>query len=115
MNVSGSDGNLYFEPSEGTRTGSMYKTTWVSWNDTEFDDDGETNNEPGILFDTSNNVYWADIRWVEAHIVSGSELVDTYDSSNNQSCIWVYELSNEQKTTIESDAQFVSKLVDSSL
>ena len=115
MIVSGSDGNLYWDTLEGQLTGSLYKTKWVSWTDTEFDDDGETNDEPGILFDTDNNIYWADVRWTQAHVLSGSNIISTYSEDTNEGCIWVYELTNDQKTTIENDAQFIAKLVDSNL
>lgn len=115
MIVSGSDGNLYWDNLEGQLTGSLYKTRWVSWTDTEFDDDGETNHEPGILFDTDNNIYWADVQWNQAHIFSGSNIIPTYSEDTNEGCIWVYELTDDQKTTIENDAQFIAKLVDSNL
>ena len=35
MIVSGSDGNLYWDNLEGQLTGSLYKTKWVSWTDTD--------------------------------------------------------------------------------
>jgi len=115
MLVSGSDGNIYYDSFKGRFTGSLYKTGFIQYNDTEFDDDGETVTEPGILYDTENNQYWLDVRWVLASYYTGSNYVSTFDEDANEGCIWVYDVTNAQKATIENDAQYIAKYVDSNL
>ena len=58
MYVSGSDGNLYLESTNGMFTGSLYKTKYIeiSGSHTIEEDDVET--VPGILYDQANNLYW---------------------------------------------------------
>ena len=107
MFVTGSDGNVYFEPTDGEKTGSLYRTKFVEWNDTEFDDDGETCREPGILYDTGSNAYWFPHMW---SLVGGS-----FDEDNLEGTIWVYNLNEASKSLIENDAQYVATYVTSSL
>ena len=114
--ISGSDGNIYIEPYELRYTGSLYKTNYVVDNDeevNEVDDDGCR--VPGILFDTSLNQYWGDIRWACADYLGDDGVVDSYDTGSNSGTIWVYDLTDEQKNTIENDAEYIATYVTSSL
>ena len=112
MYVSGSDGNLYLESSNGMFTGSLYKTRYVevSGSHTIEDDDVET--VPGILYDQANNLYWLDARSSNATLWDGTT---TFDSGSNEGCIWFYDLTDSQKNTIENDAQYIATYVTSSL
>ena len=112
--ISGSDGNIYTEPYNGTITGSLYKTNFVEYRDDEYVDD-ESSWVPGILFDTSLQEYWIDIQWASANTLGGSEVTPTYNSGSQTGCIWVYNLTNSQKSTIESDAEYIATYVTSSL
>ena len=111
---SGSDGNIYTEPYEGTLTGSLYKTKFVEYTDDEYIED-ESSWVPGIQFDTSIQEYWIDIQWASAQRLGDSDVSPTYDSGSQTGCIWVYNLTDSQKSTIESDADYIATYVTSSL
>lgn len=114
--VSGSDGNLYIDPYNLQYTGSVYKTNYVVDNgDGVNEDDDDGLRVPGILFDTSLNQYWADIRWACADYLGDDGVVDSYDTGSNSGTIWVYDLTDEQKNTIENDAEYIATYVTSSL
>tara|TARA_B100000902_G_scaffold101940_1_gene104314 strand:+ start:3979 stop:4347 length:369 start_codon:yes stop_codon:yes gene_type:complete len=116
---SGSDGNIYQDPFEGSMTGSLIKTKYVQWTDTEGDDEGELCVEPGVLFDTSLNQYWADVAFSESDIKiasgSGFEFVPSLNEDTLEGCIWIYNLSDSMRTTIENDSQYIATIVSSSL
>jgi len=107
MFITGSDGIVYHEPSEGTLTGSLYRTTFVEVANPEGADEDEKVWEPGILYDTDNNVYWADSRW--------TTVGDSYSDSTNEGTIWVYGLNEASKSIIENDDQWVATYITSSL
>ena len=41
--------------------------------------------------------------------------IKTINESNMEGCVWVYNLNDSQKNTIESDAQYIATYVTSSL
>ena len=112
MYVSGSDGNLYLEPSNGMFTGSLYKTSYIQISGSDDMEDDEVCSVPGILYDQASNAHFPVVRSSQATLWDGTS---TFDSENNQGCIWVYDLTNEQKTTIQNDAEYIATYVTSSL
>ena len=107
--VSGSDGNIYEEPYEGTITGSLYKTKYI----TITEDDGEfTYIVPGILFDTNNDQYYDNMVHTQAQLIDGT---NCFDSGSMEGCVWVYNINEASKSVIESDADYISSLADSNL
>jgi len=114
--ITGSDGNIYLEPWGLSMTGSLYKTQYIVSTEDDIDDpDDDGLREPGILFDTELKGYWADVATSRAQVLSGSVFVDTYDESTHQGCVWVYDLTDSQKSTIESDSDWIATYVTSSL
>ena len=107
---SGSDGNIYVEPYDNQFTASLYKTQYIQIVEDPDDDDG-VSTMPGILYDTTNNMY-QEYKWSAATLIDGS---GSFDESNLQRCIWVYNLTDSQKNTIENDAQYIATYVTSSL
>ena len=107
---SGSDGNIYIEPYNNQFTGSLYKTTYIKISEDD-DDENDLSTVPGILYDTSNNIYH-DYLWTAADLMGST---GSFDEANLQGCIWVYNLTDSQKNTIENDAQYIATYVTSSL
>jgi hypothetical protein len=107
---SGSDGNIYVEPYNNQFTGSLYKTTYIKISEDD-DDENDLSSVPGILYDTDNEIY-QDYKWSGASFMSGT---GSFDESNMEGCVWVYNLNDSQKNTIESDAQYIATYVTSSL
>ena len=55
---------------------------------------------------------YQEYKWSAATLIDGS---GSFDESNLQGCIWVYNLTDSQKNTIENDAQYIATYVTSSL
>lgn len=114
--ISGSDGNIYIEPYNLQYTGSLYKTKYVVDNDEEInEDDDDGCRVPGILFDTELQQYWGDIRWARANYLGEDSIMESYTTGSHEGCIWVYDLTDEQKTTIQNDSDYIATYVTSSL
>ena len=108
---SGSDGNIYRDPYKGTITGSLYKTSFITITRDSDDPDSEQS-VPGILYDTTDGPYFSNVRWSLSSLMDSTS---TFSTSSMQGCVWVYNLNDSQKTTIENDANYIATYVTSSL
>ena len=110
--VSGSDGNIYKEPTNGSVTGSLYKTNYIVISGSDWMSEDEVCNVPGILYDQVNQAYFPDC----AH--SAASLIDStpsFSTSSMQGCVWVYGLNEASKSLIENDADYIATLAESNL
>ena len=108
--VSGSDGNIYIEPYNGTITGSLYKTKYIQIIEDEFPED--TLSVPGILYDTGSNRDFPDVRHSQASL---EDTTPCFDTGSLEGCVWVYGLNEASKSIIESDVEWIATYVTSSL
>ena len=111
--VSGSDGNIYIEPTNGRVTGSLYKTKYIVRSGSDWmEDDDIVCNVPGILYDQVNQAYFPDCGHSEASLIDGTS---SFTTGSMIGCVWVYEMNEASKSLIENDADYIATIVESSL
>ena len=110
--VSGSDGNIYKEPTNGSVTGSLYKTNYIVISGSDWMSEDEVCEVPGILYDRVNQAYFPDCGHSAATLIDGTL---SYNTSSKEGCIWVYDMNEASKSLIENDADYIATIVDSSL
>ena len=112
---SGSDGYIYIDPQRGRVTGSLIKTKYLAVSG-GFDDTFEEDDViliPGVMFDVDNQDYFEyNIGHSEASYYDGS---NSFNSSSMEGAIWIYGMNETSKSIIESDAEYISTLVESNL
>ena len=102
--VTGSDGNIYYDPHDLEYTGSLFHVSFSQFDWTLDDEEDELEWYPGPLVSGSDNSQ-LEVRFS----------TEWYDPTTHVGKIWVYDMNDAEKTWISGSQYYIETIVESNL